>query len=292
VNRAEGRGSGAATGPSRTGRSSRIGRTGPAETTPRRARARRPSAGSTEFDPESLGVRTGEGIRIALIDSGINAGHSHVGPIAGGVAFAEGPGGEVLQSSDYRDSLGHGTALAGILKFKAPEATVFAVKIFTDRLVTSIEILEAALRWAIEHKMHVVNLSLGTGNPDHRARMARIAARAKRAGTLIAASSPPERADMFPAALDGVFGVAASDECSWSEYRYIADDTIHFRAHPSPRPLPGLDQSRNYRGHSFASAHLSALLALLIQDRPELGFAGARERLIRSAGVSLPLRKP
>jgi hypothetical protein len=61
---------------------------------------------------------------------------------------------------------------------------VFAVKVFTDRLVTSIEILEAALRWAIEQKMQVVNLSLGTANPEHRARMARIAARARRAGTL------------------------------------------------------------------------------------------------------------
>jgi hypothetical protein len=262
------------------------------ETTPRRPLTCHRSDASRDFDPESLGTRTGAGIRIALIDSGINPGHSHVGPIAGGVAFDAGPKGKVLQTDDFRDTLGHGTALAGILKFKAPAATLFAVKIFTDRLVTSIEILEAALRWAIEQKMHVVNLSLGTDNPEHRARMARIAARAKRAGTLIAASSPPARADMLPAALDGVFGVAATEDCSWSEYSYAAEDPIHFRAHPSPRPLPGLDQSRNYRGHSFASAHLSALLALLIQDRPELGFAGARERLIKSARAPLPLKKP
>jgi len=198
----------------------------------------------------------------------------------------------VLQTSDFRDTLGHGTALAGILKFKAPEAELFAVKVFTDRLVTSIEILEAALRWAIEQKMHQANKSLGTANPEHRVRMARIGAKAKRARTLIVASSPPEMTDMLPAALDGIFGVAASDECSWSEYRYIAEGPIHFRAHPSPRPLPGLDQSRNYRGHSFASAHLSALLALLIQDRPEMGFAGARERLIKSARAPLPLKLP
>jgi subtilisin len=246
----------------------------------------------SEFDLESLGTRTGAGVRIALIDSGINPAHSHVGPIAGGVAFSAGPKGEVLQTSDYRDTLGHGTALAGILKFKAPEAELFAVKVFTDRLVTSIEILEAALRWAIEQKMQVVNLSLGTANPVHRARMARIAARAKRAGTLIAASSPPEMTEMLPAALDGILGVAASDECSWSQYRYIAEAPIHFRAHPSPRPLPGLDQSRNYRGHSFASAHLSALLALLIQDRPEMGFVVARECLLKCAGMSLPLKQP
>jgi hypothetical protein len=258
----------------------------------RRPRARRASDASSEFDPESLSTRTGAGIRIALIDSGVNPGHSHVGPIAGGVAFSTGPKGEVLQTSDYRDTLGHGTALAGILKFKAPEAELFAVKVFTDRLVTSIEILEAALRWAIEQKMQVVNLSLGTAKPEHRARMARIASRAKRGGTLIAASSPPEMTDVLPAALDGIFGVAASDECSWSEYRYIAEAPIHFRAHPSPRPLPGLDQSRNYRGHSFASAHLSALLAMLIQDRPEMGFAAARERLIKCAGMALPLKQP
>jgi hypothetical protein len=239
-----------------------------------------------------LSTRTGAGIRIALIDSGINSAHSHVGPIAGGVAFSAGQKGEVLQTSDYRDTLGHGTALAGILKFKAPEAELFAVKVFTDRLVTSIEILEAALRWAIEQRMQVVNLSLGTDNPEHRARMARIASQARRAGTLIAASSPPEMLDMLPAALDGLFGVAASDECSWSKYRYVAEDPIHFRAHPSPRPLPGLDQSRNYRGHSFASAHLSALLALLIQDRPEMGFAAARERLITCSGAPLPMKQP
>jgi hypothetical protein len=239
-----------------------------------------------------LSVRSGKGIRIALIDSGINPGHSHVGPIAGGVAFSAGPKGEVLRTSDYSDTLGHGTALAGILKFKAPEAALFAVKVFTERLVTSIEILEAALRWAIEQKMQVVNLSLGTANPEHRARMARIASQARRAGTLIAASSPPEVTDMLPAALDGVFGVAASDECAWSEYRYVAEAPIQFRAHPSPRPLPGLDQSRNYRGHSFASAHLSALLALLIQDRPEMGFAFAQERLVKCAGAPLPMKQP
>ena len=264
----------------------------PGAATRRRPRARRTSDTSSEFDPESLSNRTGVGVRIALIDSGINPAHSHVGPIAGGVAFSVGSRGEVLQTSDYRDTLGHGTALAGIVKFKAPEAALFAVKVFTDRLVTSIEILEAALRWAIEQKMQVVNLSLGTANPEHRARMALIAARAKRAGTLIAASSPPEITDMLPAALEGVFGVAASDDCSWSEYRYLAEAPIHFRAHPSPRPLPGLDQSHNYRGHSFASAHLSALLALLTQDRPEMGFASARDRLIKCAGAPLPLKLP
>ena len=119
----------------------------------RRRTVRHESAGrlhSHGFDPNRR-TRTGEGVRIALIDSDTNV-VSHVGPIGGGVAFEVGPKGEVRQTADYRDSLGHGTALAGILKSKAPKATVFAVKIFADRLVTSIEILEAAFRWAISRR--------------------------------------------------------------------------------------------------------------------------------------------
>jgi subtilisin family serine protease len=245
-----------------------------------------------EFDPASLRDRTGAGVRIALIDSGINEAHSHVGPIAGGIALSPGPANRVVREEDYRDRLGHGTALAGILKFKAPEAELFAVRIFEDRLVTSIEILEAALRWAIERRMHVINLSLGTANPEHRARMIRLVAQARRRGILITASSPPENSAMLPAALDGVFGVAAAEDCAWAEYRYVADGPIHFRAHPSPRPLPGLDQSRNYRGHSFASAHLSALLALIIQDRPDMGFDSAHARLLLCIRGGQAMRSP
>jgi subtilisin len=263
---------------------------------PRRVATRRDEkrAGSSDsgFDPNSLGSRSGAGVRIALIDSGVNPGHSHVGSLAGGVVFGSAPDGKVRQAHDYRDTLGHGTALAGILKFKAPEAELFAVKIFTDQLVTSIEVLEAALLWAIEQKMHLVNLSLGTVNAEHRSRMLKIAAKARRAGTLIVASSPADRTDVLPAVLNGVFGVSASEDCLWNEYGYAREGPIPFRAHPSPRPLPGLDQSRNYRGHSFASAHLSALLALLIQDCPDVGFEGAHGRLIRSTGRSLPLRMP
>lgn len=266
------------------------GRTGKGKAVRGRAPARGARNPPPDFEPQSLSARTGAGVRIALIDSGVNPGHSHVGRISGGVAFGAGPDGELLQGADFRDTLGHGTALAGILKFKAPDAELFAVRIFSDRLATSIEILEAALNWAIEQKMHVINLSLGTANPEHRVRMARVAARARRAGTLIAASSPPEGPEMRPAALDGVFGVAASDDCSWSEYQYVGHGPIHFRAHPSPRPLPGLDQSRNYRGHSFASAHLSALLALVIEDCPAMGFERARERILQCAGLPLPLK--
>ncbi|MBI3797986.1 MAG: S8 family serine peptidase [Deltaproteobacteria bacterium] len=226
-----------------------------------------------------LSNATGAGVRVALIDSGINAQHSHVGYLAGGVAFSVAADSKVQEHGDYTDRIGHGTALAGILRAKAPQVELYAVKIFTERLAASILILEAALRWAVQQRMHIINLSLGTANADHRARLSDIVTQAHAAGALLVASSPPGRLDVLPAALPGVIGVAGDDQCGWHEHGYVADDPIPFRAHPCPRPLPGPAQARNFRGHSFASAHLSAWLALLVEQRPNCTVREAQEYL-------------
>ena len=226
-----------------------------------------------------LSRATGAGVRVALIDSGINAQHSHVGFLAGGIAFSTAADGRVEEREDYTDRIGHGTALAGILRAKAPQVELYAVKIFSDRLAASIAVLEAALRWAVRQRMHIMNLSLGTTNPDHRAQLSEVITQAHAVGAVLVASSPPGRVDVFPAVLPGVIGVAGDDQCGWHEHGYVADDPIPFRAHPCPRPLPGPAQARNFRGHSFASAHLSALLALLVEQRPDFTLSEAQEYL-------------
>ena len=223
---------------------------------------------------------TGAGVHIALIDSGINAEHSHVGSVAGGISFSLADDGTIQESQDYADQLGHGTALAGILRAKAPQIELYAVKIFAERLGGPIAILEAGLRWAIEQRIKIINLSLGTNKPEHRKPLAAFVDQACAEGLILVASSPPGQANMFPAALPGVIGVAGDDQCGWEEYRYIPNDPIPFRAHPQPRPLPGLPQERNFRGHSFASAHVSALLALQDQQHPGLTVEKAKAFLM------------
>jgi hypothetical protein len=237
--------------------------------------------------PPDPSTATGAGVRVALIDSGINAQHSHVGFLAGGVALLVSEAGMIQEQSDYTDRIGHGTALAGILRAKAPQVELYAVKIFTDRLAATVTVLEAALRWAVQQRMHITNLSLGTTNTDHRERLSEIVAQANAAGALLVASAPPGRGDVFPAALPGVIGVAGDDTCGWSEHRYVADDPIPFRAHPCPRPLPGPAQARNFRGHSFASAHVSAFLALLVEQHPTLTVGEAYEYLKQGSNRDL-----
>lgn len=236
--------------------------------------------------PTDLHGTTGAGVRVALIDSGVNGQHSHVEFLAGGVGFSLTANGEVQQTTEHEDRLGHGTALAGVLRAKAPQVEIYAVKIFADRLAASIDVLDTALRWAIAQQMHLINLSLGTANPQHRERAIAIVAQANAGGTIVVASSPPGQADVLPAALPGVIGVAGDDRCGWADYLYVEGDPIPFRAHPCPRPLPGPAQARNFRGHSFASAHVSALLALVVEKYPRLTVQEAATFLIEYAGAS------
>jgi hypothetical protein len=202
------------------------------------------------------------------------------------VGFSLAASGEVQHTTEHEDRLGHGTALAGVLRAKAPKAAIYAVKIFADRLAASIDVLDTALRWAIEQQMHLINLSLGTANPQHRERLIATVAQANASGSLIVASSPPGQGDVLPAALPGVIGVAGDERCGWADYLYVEGDPIPFRAHPCPRPLPGPAQARNFRGHSFASAHVSALLALVSERYPRLSVYEASEFLIMYAGAT------
>src|SRR5690349_8111601 len=98
-------------------------------------------------------------VKIAIVDSGIHAGHPHVGAIAGGIGVT--PDGFV---DDYIDRLGHGTAVAGAIREKAPEAEIYAVKIFDRRLAAEIGAMARAIEWCVENEMDLVNLSVGTAH--------------------------------------------------------------------------------------------------------------------------------
>src|SRR5580704_2105825 len=102
-------------------------------------------------------------MKIAIVDSGIHPGHPHVGEVAGAIEIAvDGV------SNDAIDRLGHGTAVAGAIREKMPDAQLYAVKVFDRRLTANIGVILRSLAWCREHDMDIVNLSLGTENSGHR----------------------------------------------------------------------------------------------------------------------------
>ena len=96
-----------------------------------------------------------------MIDSGVHAGHPHVGGVAGGIGIDE----HGATHTDYIDRLGHGTAVTAAIREKAPDADIFAIKVFDRRVGRNGESLVGACEHALTLPAQIVNLSLGTRMP-------------------------------------------------------------------------------------------------------------------------------
>ncbi len=226
----------------------------------------------------AAGVRPGEGIRVAVIDSGVHANHPHIEGVAGGVAI--GPGGAL--SDDFVDRIGHGTAVMAAIKDHAPAASCYAVRIFDSRLTASAATLIAALDWAVDARVHLVNLSLGSSNPSHEKAFAGAVARANAAGVVIVAARDDEGVWWLPGRLPGVVQVQADWDCPREDVRVVRIEGQRvFRASGFARPIPGVDPRRNLHGISFAVANLTGVLARAMSVRPELSSGAVLDRLER-----------
>ena len=208
----------------------------------------------------TLQGRTGRGVRIAVIDSGIHPHHPHIGAIEAGVAF-EASG---IERGDTLDRVGHGTAVAAAIHEKAPEATLIAVKIFDRGLVATGAALVSAIRWSIEAGADLINLSLGTTNEDRRAELESVVADAHESRKSIVAAAPTTERLWLPGGLHTVIAVELDwtcprDECVMVRYD---DGRIRMRASGYPRPVPGVSPEQNVKGQSFAVANATGLLAL------------------------------
>jgi hypothetical protein len=224
-----------------------------------------------------LSQYTGRGVRVAMIDSGVNPAHPHVLGVAGGIRIGAG-GAEA--SGDYLDYCGHGTAVAGAIREKAPDSLLYAVKVFDHRLTTNIEIIIKAIEWAVEQEMMVINLSLGTSNPDHRERLERVVERAALKNIVIVAAHKLAGQELLPGSLRGALGVEADAECPRYCYKTSgSSDEPVFIASPYPRDIPGVPRERNLNGISFAVANMCGIVVRAREMLSEVSVASLKRHL-------------
>ncbi|RLQ84889.1 S8 family serine peptidase [Planomicrobium sp. Y74] len=108
---------------------------------------------------------TGKGVKIAVIDTGINASHPDL-RVAGGISM-------IGDSSPLTDGNGHGTHVAGVIGGlnnsigvvgAAPDAEIYSVKVLGSDGAGKLENVLNGIQWAIDQKMDIINLSLTTEN--------------------------------------------------------------------------------------------------------------------------------
>lgn len=209
---------------------------------------------------------TGRGVRVGIIDSGVNPAHPHVGGVAGGARMISGEAGS---PNEYLDFIGHGTAVAGAIREKAPGALLYAVKVFDRALTTNIEAIIKAVEWCIENQIDVINLSLGTVNVEHRQVIEQAVSRAAEKGSVLVAAREMSGKPSLPGSLRSVIGVAVDWDCPRDSYRVTgADDDPVFVASAYPRDIPGVPRERNLNGISFAVANMTGFVTQAREAQP------------------------
>jgi subtilisin family serine protease len=191
-------------------------------------------------------------VRIGVLDSGVCRTHPHVGGIVDGITI-----GSNATLPGYEDTLGHGTAVASVIHHVNPEADLVVVKIFNDKLATSLPIVMRAIDWCLEHDIQIINLSLGTLNREYRGAFEDAVARTHTVGAVIVSALEVNGKAALPGSLPGVIGVLEGEDYDVCE-RY---GKSVFTAPPLPRDIPGVPRERNLKGVSFAVARVSARLA-------------------------------
>jgi subtilisin family serine protease len=196
-------------------------------------------------------------VRIGLIDTGVNPWHSHVHGNVRGVRIFSDSMGRIEEDDDFRDMVGHGTAVAGILRQGLPDAELFVARVFDKGLTSYPSLVARALLRAAAEECGIINLSLGMAAGPDSLVLEEACKTVQEAGCLLVAAGHPDRPGLLPASLPGVIGVIADDRLRPGEITMDAARIYPYAAAGRPRDLEGLPAKANLWGNSFACARVT-----------------------------------
>ncbi|MFQ6104198.1 MAG: S8 family serine peptidase [Candidatus Glassbacteria bacterium] len=234
--------------------------------------------------PRALSDLKGEGVTVAVIDSGVNSGHPHVGLVDGGISLSIEEGGKVKRGEDYSDRVGHGTACAAVIRGWAPLSGILAVKILDDHLSSHTELLIEGIEWAYSSGADVINMSLGTYRGDLIQQLRGIVEKVSDSGAVLVASSHNPLNPPAPAMFPTVISVAPDFKRRSFHMGRGNGKGIDLSVYPYPREAPGIDTQLNFRGPSFASAHVAGIVCLIKERKKESNYLDVKKYLFSLLG--------
>jgi subtilisin family serine protease len=216
---------------------------------------------------------TGQGVRVAIVDSGIDTEHPDLkGKVRESVEAVTEDGKINFHPSTSGDQAGHGTACAGIITSIAPNAELYSVKVLGPNASGSGDMFLVGLDYAIKQKFQVINLSLGTTKRDYFGPLHDLLDRAYHAGCIVVAAANnlpyPSYPSIFSSSVVSVVKRAGGDPFNFG-YRY---------GHVIELVAPGVDVKttwpgggyRQLTGNSFACPYVVGIIALLMERYPNL----------------------
>ena len=234
--------------------------------------------------PDVWTTSTGSGVKVAVIDTGIDNDHPDL-YVTGGVGFADKKWRVVTATSKWDDDNGHGTHVAGTIAAlnndigvvgAAPDVSLYAVKVLGKDGSGYVSDIIAGVDWSAQNGMDIVSMSLGGSgssqvfqdviNEAHSSGVLIIAAAGNAGdGNILTTETS------YPAAYDNVVAVAATDNRSKVAWFSNSGDYVDIAA-------PGVEILSTWNdglydtisGTSMACPHVTGVAALVLAKYPSL----------------------
>lgn len=250
---------------------------------------------------------TGQGVRIAIVDTGIDAQHpDFAGRIMATANFTnEGP----------EDGNGHGTHCASIAagsgaasanKYRgvAPQASIYAAKVLRTNGEGMMSDVMAGVEWAVEQGVQVISLSLGGPGPcDGKDALCETCEAAMERGIVVCVAAGNDGPGAYtvgsPGCADKLITIGATDDndriASFSSRGPTSDgrvkpdivfpgvDIVAARAKGTSMGMPVDNYYTSASGTSMATPHAAGACALMLQAEPNLTPGQIKARLMATA---------
>lgn len=218
------------------------------------------------------GGATGEGVRVCVLDSGVESGHPMVGEVQQSVAISiDGEYVVVNEEDTEGDLCGHGTACAGVIRSLAPGCELVSVRVLGAGYTGSGRVLLEGLRWAIDKGYDVINMSLSTTKQKFAGLLHELADSAYFRRTMLVASAHNMPVESYPWRFSSVIYVGSHDQDDSFVYYYNPKPPVEFFARGVDIEVAWTGGGRLVcTGNSFATPHMTGIAALVLSKHPEL----------------------
>lgn len=222
---------------------------------------------------DAMADHDGSGVRVAIIDTGVEADHAWVGEklIASyGIKLFE-DGRIDIEDCDALDVCGHGTAAAGQVHRVAPGADLISIRVLSETREGSSEALVTALQWAAEQEIDVLNMSLSTMRLALALRIGHAVDELyARHVPCVCAKGYQQQGRDYPTSFGASIGVTY-DALEPAELRYRKGDLVEFVASGVDQTVAWQNGStRKVTGSSYATPIVTGLIARMCSAQPSL----------------------
>lgn len=218
------------------------------------------------------GGATGEGVTVAILDSGVEGTHPLVrGRLVESVAIDFVDEEATVVPDAPVDLFGHGTACAGIIVGLAPEVQIVSVRVLGADLRGKGAAFLAGLEWAVARGVQVMNLSLSSKSERLFPYFHELVDQAyfHHVALVSAVNNVPGLS--YPSTFSSVFSVAAHAVPDPEAFYYNPSPPVEWGAWGVDVPIGWKDGGSTVAtGNSFAAPHICGLVTRILSKHPGL----------------------